>query len=84
MSGKWKLVLYDAFEGKDYELDGEYIDEAGAIEAASARSTRLEGSEPSSLQDRIYILNPDGGRRLYLHIPPEVLAILESLKTGKK
>lgn len=69
---KWRLEGYDTFDSEYYSLEGEYDDEAGAILAAKARLARLEISQPSStsggqagIQDRVYIVSPDGSRRRY-------------------
>lgn len=71
-SQKWRLEGYDTFDSEFYELPGEYDDEAGAVQAAKARLVKLETTQPSSksggqdgIQDRVYILGPDGSRRRY-------------------
>jgi len=68
----WKLEGYDAFSGEDYPLEGEYATEEEAIAAAKARLVELEKEQPavssggqadSGIQDRVYVLSPDGKRR---------------------
>ena len=71
----WKLMGYDAFEdaGEEsfYPLDGEYVSETDAHEAAKRRLAELEQTQPAAssggqayrgIQDRVYIVDPDGNR----------------------
>ena len=66
---KWKLEGYDTFSSESYSLDGEYNSEAEARAAAKKRLAHLEKTQPSSesggqgfcgIQDRVYIVAPDG------------------------
>ena len=76
VSGKWKLQGYDAFEGGPdafYPIEGEHDSEDQAREAARACIADLEKTQPSSssggqpgIQDRIYIVSPDGRKKRFL------------------
>jgi hypothetical protein len=67
--GCWRLAGHDTFEGTDYGLDGRYASRAEAEAAARERLARLERIQPSAssggqgrygIQDRVYIIAPDG------------------------
>jgi hypothetical protein len=67
----WRLEGYDTFEGASYPLKGEYSDEKAARGAAQERLAELERTQPSSssggqgdlgIQDRVYIVRPDGSK----------------------
>lgn len=67
----WKLEGYDTFSEEWYPLSGEYSDEKDAIDAATKQLEDLEKIQPtetsggqklSGIQDRIYIIRPDGTR----------------------
>ena len=73
---KWRLEGLDTFEGEPYPLPGEYGSQKEAEEAAAQRMGRLEKTQPSEtsggqsfdgIQDRIYIIRPDG--TTYRYIP---------------
>lgn len=74
MSG-WKLEGYDTFDGTYYPLPGAYDDKDGALAAAWAMLDWLEEFQPTSrsggqgsggLQDRVYVVSPDGtGYRVF-------------------
>lgn len=73
--GKWKIEGYDTFEGGSdafYPIEGEYDSEKQAEDAARRRLAELEKIQPSSssggqkgIQDRVYIVSPEGKRRLF-------------------
>ena len=65
----WKLQGYDTFSDEDYPLPGEYETEEQAIAAAEERLDHLETTQPSrtsggqdGIQDRVYVIRPDGTR----------------------
>lgn len=70
----WRLEGLDTFEGSWYPLDGEYESEADAEIAARERLQHLEKTQPTSLsggqfggiQDRVFIVDPDGKRRRFV------------------
>ncbi len=66
-AGRWRLLGVDAFAGEDYTIEGEYDTEAKAVAAAEQRLAELEKTQPSAesggqngLQDRVYVVRPDG------------------------
>ena len=89
-SNKWKLEGYDTFEGSYYPLEGEYDSEAQAEDAARSRLIHLEKTQPSSssggqggIQDRVYIVNPEGKLRLFTnHVQASAKKLCESCGTG--
>lgn len=75
MSGKWKLEGWDVFDAGNYKIDGEYDTEEQAIEVAKMRLLELErdqstetsgGQSDKGIQDRIFIVGPDGSKYRYL------------------
>lgn len=67
--GGWKLGGYDTFAGEWYEIPGSYPDEEKAQAAAQEYLKLLEktqpsqysgGQEPYGIQDRVYVIGPDG------------------------
>ncbi|MEK7100763.1 MAG: hypothetical protein AAB921_01555 [Patescibacteria group bacterium] len=79
MNGKWKLEGCDVFDMPEdhghYPIGGEYDTEDQAIEAAKSRLIELEKSQPTKesggqsdrgVQDRLYIVRPDGSEYRYL------------------
>lgn len=71
MGGKWRLEGWDTFEGASYSLAGEYATRALAVAAARKRLGGLERTQPSTssggqglggIQDRVFIIHPDGQR----------------------
>jgi hypothetical protein len=67
----WRLAGYDAFSCEDYPLEGTYDDEPAALRAAGERLAYLERTQPSAhsggqgitgIQDRVYVVCPDGTR----------------------
>lgn len=69
MDGFWKLKGYDSFDGDYYPIPGEYETEDLARDAASAKLAGIKKSQPDeqsggsgfgSVQDRIYVVKPDG------------------------
>ncbi len=74
MASIWKLEGLDGFDAEAgfYPL-GEYDDRAAAEAAADARLVELEQSQPtkrsggqSGIQDRVFVVSPDGVRTRYL------------------
>lgn len=72
--GKWKLEGYDTFSEKSYPLDGEFLDEEAARNAAKLRLKKLEKIQPTELtggqvgvQDRVYIIRPDGTKHRFIN-----------------
>ena len=73
--GAWTLEGYDTFEEASYPLPGRYPTEAQAIQAAHIQLRKLEQSQPSNvsggqgeygIQDRVYIIHPDGRKERFL------------------
>lgn len=72
-SAGWRLEGYDTFSREYYHVPGRYASESEAEEAARRRLAELETTQPASqsggqgpfgIQDRVYIVAPDGsGRR---------------------
>jgi hypothetical protein len=65
----WKLQGYDTFAGEWYPLPGRYFSEKAAQRAARRELKKLEkmqpsrysgGQRPGGIQDRVYIVGPDG------------------------
>lgn len=74
LNNKWSLLGLDTFSDEYYPLDGEYLTEMEAKLAAIKRLFELEESQPSKtsggqgpcgIQDRVYIIRPDGTRYRY-------------------
>ena len=72
-----QLEGYDTFAGESYYLAGPFFSEAAATRAAKKRLKKLEiekpsrnsgGQQPAGIQDRVYIVKPDGVKYRY---PPE-------------
>jgi hypothetical protein len=68
----WKLQGFDTFAGEGYSLPGRFLTERAAIRAAKRQLKKLEKLQPSSysggqagIQDKIYIVRPDGTTYLY-------------------
>ena len=68
-NGPWRLRGHDSFAGTDYALPGTYRSEAGARRAAGRALKQIErgqpsatsgGQKPGGVQDRVYIVRPDG------------------------
>ncbi len=79
--GKWQLQGYDTFAEEFYPLEGEYDTEKQTMAVAEARLEELEATQPSEhsggqgkfgIQDRVYIVRPDGTR--YQYVRGDVLA----------
>lgn len=75
MPARYRLLSFDTFAGEWYELEGEYALLESAEKAARERLDHLEETQPSSssggqafggIQDRVYILHPDGRRERYV------------------
>ena len=73
----WKLKGYDAFEGAFYDIEGEYPTEGEAQQAARKKLQEIEVSQPredsggqddESIQDRVFIVRPDGTQYRYLPV----------------
>lgn len=72
---KWRLQGYDTFEEEFYPIEGEHDTEEQAMAAAEARLVELEETQPSEhsggqgkfgIQDRVYVVRPDGTRYQYV------------------
>lgn len=69
----WRLRGYDTFSGDWYPLPGVFLSQAQAERAARLylrelerlQPARLSGGQPG-LQDRVYIVHPDGTVQRYL------------------
>lgn len=70
----WSLEGFDTFSREAYYIEGRYATEAEAEEAARRRLAHLEetqpsktsgGQGPSGIQDRVYIVAPDGSARRF-------------------
>ena len=70
-AGKWHLEGYDSFSNEEYPIPGSYPTEKKAIAAAKKKLAELEKTQPSAtsggqssmgIQDRIYIVRPDGSK----------------------
>lgn len=70
----WKIRGLDTFSGEPYPLPGEYSTEEEAIEAAQKRIDELEKTQPTKssggqgfygIQDRVFIIRPDGTEYRY-------------------
>jgi hypothetical protein len=68
-NGTWRLAGYDTFSSEWYRLAGTYATERDARRAAAERLARIEshqpsgmsgGQDPDGIQDRVYIVAPDG------------------------
>lgn len=68
-SKTWTLRGYDTFAGEWYDLPGRFSSETAARKAARKALKKLEkmqpsrysgGQEPGGIQDRVYIVGPDG------------------------
>jgi len=71
----WKLRGYDTFEEEYYDIEGEHPDEATARKAAQEKLADLNltqpiessgGQEDHGIQDRIFIVRPDGSTYRFL------------------
>jgi hypothetical protein len=71
----WKLQGWDTFAGEAYDLEGSYFSEKAARRAAKRELKHLEklqpsqdsgGQGPKGIQDRIFIIRPDGSSYRYL------------------
>lgn len=68
---KWTLEGLDTFDGESYPIFGEHDTEQEALGAAKVKLAEIERRQPSSssggqvfggIQDRIYIVRPDGSK----------------------
>lgn len=68
---KWTLEGLDRFDGGFYPIFGEHDTEGEALEAAKVELAEIERLQPSSssggqgpdgIQDRIYIVRPNGSK----------------------
>ena len=69
LRGQWRLRGHDTFAGEGYPLPGRFWSEAGAQRAARRHLAKLErtqpsatsgGQKPGGIQDRVFIVRPDG------------------------
>jgi hypothetical protein len=74
----WMLQGYDTFAGDRYHLAGPFFSERAARRAAKRELRKIEkmqptessgGQGPSGIQDRVYIVRPDGS--IYRYLPEE-------------
>jgi hypothetical protein len=80
-SPEFEVIGYDAFDGEDYPLGdplgtpARFGDRDAALEFGRRRLEDLERTQPSSgsggqgfggIQDRVYVLHPDGRRERVL------------------
>ncbi len=72
---KWKLEGWDVFDAGNYAIEGEYDTEEQVIEAAKLRLLENEKDQPTEtsggqsdrgVQDRVFIVRPDGSKYRYL------------------
>jgi hypothetical protein len=73
--GRWRLRGYDTYAAEDYPMPGSYYTERGARRAARRYLRHLERTQPSEtsggqkdggIQDRIYVVRPDGSSYRYV------------------
>ena len=73
----WKIRGYDSFEGAFYDIEGEYPSEEEARQAARKKLQEIETSQPTEdsggqedegIQDRVFIVRPDGTQYRYLPV----------------
>lgn len=78
---QWKLLGYDTFSGEDYSLAGAYISQRSAEQAAEAQLKELQQTQPDSetggqdeqgIQDRVFVVRPDGTKYRYTGNPTPV------------
>ena len=71
----WTLKGYDAFEEEYYSLLGYWFIEAEAKQAAFEELQKIMGSQPTEdtggqqdeeIQDRVFIVRPDGTQYRYI------------------
>ncbi len=69
----WGLEGYDTFKEEFYPLDGRFSSEESARNAARERLKKLEKTQPTEstggqdgVQDRVYIIRPDGSKYRFL------------------
>jgi len=69
----WKLAGYDTFAGEEYPINGTWRSQEAAEKAAARLLRQLEKQQPAAqsggqegIQDRVYIIRPDGTRYRYL------------------
>jgi hypothetical protein len=72
---QWRLRGFDAFAGDFYPVGRTYWTEKGAQRAARRLLREIEamqpsatsgGQEPGAIQDRVYIVRPDGAAYRFL------------------
>ncbi len=69
---RWSLLGYDTFAGETYFIPGSFRTRATAERAARRYLKKLEktqpteisgGQAPGGIQDRVFVVDPDGARR---------------------
>jgi hypothetical protein len=79
---QWQLEGFDTFDGESYPLPGTYLSLEAAEQAAEKRLVYLEQTQPAAssggqgsmgIQDKVFIIHPDGKRQLYTGKPKEYL-----------
>lgn len=76
----WRLQGYDAYDGGFYSLPGQFTSELDAQKAALSKLKEIEGTQPTEdtdgqndegIQDRVFILRPDGTQYRFLPVTEE-------------
>ena len=74
----WLVKGYDTHEGEYYSIAGEYRSEDEARAAALKKFKEIEETQPidssggqseMGIQDRLFIVRPDGSQYRYLPLP---------------
>lgn len=77
--GKWTLTGVDGFSDEPYEIPGAYDTEERARDVARLHLAAIELTQPTSetggqgedgIQDRIYIISPNGNEYRYFDDSP--------------
>jgi hypothetical protein len=69
----WRIEGYDTFDNSWYSIAGEYATKEEALRVAHAELRKLEHHQPTAesggqagIQDRVYVVGPDGtGYRVF-------------------
>lgn len=78
MEQKWRIEGYDAFDGELYSISGQYDSREEAEKAALEEYKKTEYLQPTEssggqfndgIQDRIYIINPEGEKIRFMPYP---------------
>jgi len=83
----WRIRGYDEFEGEYYRLTGEFVSEDVAKEAALAQfkllaitqpHTQSGGQDDFGIQDRVFVVRPDGTQYRFIPVEPEQFVKLQT------